>query len=200
MNKRKTVSTIKKNPLNYLKSKMVAEMVYKGMDKNQIFNECFNENRIDIKSLERRREVTNEIYRRISNLDSYLIKEFLEQDIITSKLILIYAIAKTDDLFFEFLVEVYRNAILGDKQYISMDDFDRFFQAKKETNLVVSKWSATTIEQLAKGYRKLLIDASLGVRNIKNIYVTKPMIHPSVMKYIEKIGDYKYLQAILGER
>ena len=51
---------------------MVAEMVYKGMDKNQIFNECFNENRIDIKSLERRREVTNEIYRRITNLDSYL--------------------------------------------------------------------------------------------------------------------------------
>lgn len=200
MNKRKTVSTIKKNPLNYLKSKMVAEMVYKGMDKNQIFNECFNENRIDIKSLERRREITNEIYRRISNLDSYLIKEFLEQDIITSKLILIYAIAKTDDLFFEFLVEVYRNTILGDKQYISMDDFDRFFQAKKETDLVVSKWSTTTIEQLAKGYRKLLIDASLGVRNIKNIYVTKPMIHPSVMKHIEKIGDYKYLQAILGER
>ncbi|MDE8333312.1 DUF1819 family protein [Erysipelothrix rhusiopathiae] len=200
MNKRKTVSTIKKNPLNYLKSKMVAEMVYKGMDKNQIFNECFNENRIDIKSLERRREVTNEIYRRISNLDSYLIKEFLEQDIITSKLILIYAIAKTDDLFFEFLVEVYRNTILGDKQYISMDDFDHFFQAKKETDLVVSKWSTTTIEQLAKGYRKLLIDASLGVRNIKNIYVTKPMIHPSVMKHIEKIGDYKYLQAILGER
>lgn len=200
MNKSKTVSTIKKNPLNYLKSKMVAEMVYKGMDKNQIFNECFNENRIDIKSLERRREITNEIYRRISNLDSYLIKEFLEQDIITSKLILIYAIAKTDDLFFEFLVEVYRNTILGDKQYISMDDFDRFFQAKKETDLVVSKWSTTTIEQLAKGYRKLLIDASLGVRNIKNIYVTKPMIHPSVMKHIEKIGDYKYLQAILGER
>lgn len=200
MNKSKTVSTIKKNPLNYLKSKMVAEMVYKGMDKNQIFNECFNENRIDIKSLERRREITNEIYRRISNLDSYLIKEFLEQDIITSKLILIYAIAKTDGLFFEFLVEVYRNTILGDKQYISMDDFDRFFQAKKETDLVVSKWSTTTIEQLAKGYRKLLIDASLGVRNIKNIYVTKPMIHPSVMKHIEKIGDYKYLQAILGER
>lgn len=200
MNKSKTVSTIKKNPLNYLKSKMVAEMVYKGMDKNQIFNECFNENRIDIKSLERRREITNEIYRRISNLDSYLIKEFLEQDIITSKLILIYAIAKTDDLLFEFLVEVYRNTILGDKQYISMDDFDRFFQAKKETDLVVSKWSTTTIEQLAKGYRKLLIDASLGVRNIKNIYVTKPMIHPSVMKHIEKIGDYKYLQAILGER
>ncbi|MBS3987745.1 MAG: DUF1819 family protein [Erysipelothrix sp.] len=200
MNKRKAVSTIKKNPLNYLKSKMVAEMVYKGMDKNQIFNECFNENRIDIKSLERRREVTNEIYRRITNLDSYLIKEFLEQDIITSKLILIYAIAKTDDLFFEFLIEVYRNTVLGDKQYISMDDFDRFFNIKKETDLVVSKWSATTIEQLAKGYRKLLIDSSLGVRKVKNIYVTKPMIHPSVMKHIEKIGDYKYVQAILGER
>ncbi len=200
MNKRKTVSTIKKNPLNYLKSKMVAEMVYEGMDKNQIFIECFNENRIDIESLDRRREITNEIYRRITNLDSYLINAFLEQDIITSKVILIYAIAKTDNLFFEFLVEVYRNTILGDKQYISMDDFDRFFQVKTETDLVVSKWSATTIEQLAKGYRKMLIDASLGVRNIKNIYVTKPMIHPAVIKHMENIGDYKYVQAILGER
>ena len=46
----------------------------------------------------------------------------------------------------------------------------------------------------------MLVDSALGVRKIKNIYVTKIVIHPEIIKYLEQIGDYKYVQAILGDR
>jgi len=196
----KTVSTIKKNPFNYQRSKMIAKMINDGFDKYQIYEKCYDNNIINISSLPRRREVTNEIYRRLINLDPAMLKAFTEHDIITSKFILVYAIAKVDHLFFEFLSLTYRDALLGEKKYISRDDFDNFFLSKKETDLVVASWSPTTIELLAKGYRKMLVDSTLGIRKVKNIHVKKMFIHPDIAKYIEDIGDYKYLQAILGER
>jgi hypothetical protein len=198
MDKKSSASTIKKNPFNYQRSKLIAKMICSGLDKHKIFEKCFTENMIDISSLPRRREVTNEIYRRLINLDLKLLKDFISHDIITSKFILIYAISKVDILFFEFLNLAYREALLGDKKYISRDDFDNFFLSKKETDLIVASWSSVTIELLAKGYRKLMVDSTLGRREKKNIIVKKMFVHPEITKYIESIGDYKYLQAILG--
>jgi hypothetical protein len=198
MTKKNSASTIKKNPFNYQKSKMIAKMICDGLDKYQIFEKCFRENMIGISSLSRRKEVTNEIYRRLINLDIKLLKELISQDLITSKFILVYAVSKVDNLFFDFLNLTYREALLGDKKYISRDDFDSFFLSKKESDLVVASWSPVTVELLAKGYRRLLIDSSLGNRKVKNIIVKKMFVHPEVSKYIESIGDYKYLQAILG--
>jgi len=200
MSEIKTGSTIKKNPLNYQKSKMIAKMILDGFDKHQIFEKCFKENKINITSLPRRREITNEIYHRLINLNPILLEAFVEQDIITAKFILIYAIAKVDRLFYEFLSLTYREALLSDKKYISRDDFDHFFLMKKQTDLVVASWSHVTIELLAKGYRKMLVDSTLGIRKVKNIYVKKIFIHPDITKFIESVGDYDYIQAILGER
>jgi hypothetical protein len=81
-----------------------------------------------------------------------------------------------------------------------MDDFNVFFTTKGETNYYVGRWSNTTIELLSKSYRKMLVDSSLGVRKVKNIYVNQLVVHPEVSKYIDQIGDYKYLQAILGDK
>jgi len=81
-----------------------------------------------------------------------------------------------------------------------LDDLDRFFISKKETNLVVSGWSPKTVELLSKGYRKLLVDSGLGVRKIKNIHVNKLIIHPDIIRHMKRNGDYQYVQAILGER
>lgn len=196
----KITSQLKKVPFFYNKSKMIAKWILEGEDKHQIFYKCLVDNKIQIKSPERRREITNHLYLRLLQLDQTLLKYFMELDIVTAKFILLYSVAKHDSLFTDFLFEVYRNALLSDKKYISMDDFDVFFTSKKETNLYVGKWSDKTIELLSKAYRKMLVDSALGVRKTKNIYVKQLLVHPEVSKYIEQIGDYKYLQAILGDK
>lgn len=200
MSQFKLTSQLKKVPFFYSKSKMIAKWISEGCDRYEIFQNGILYNKIQIESIPRRREVMNHLYQRVSILDHFLLKAFIEMDMVTSKFILLYAVAKQDSLFDDFLSEVYRNAVLGEKKYISMDDFDLFFISKRETNLTVNKWSTTTIELLGKAYRKMLIDSNLGVRKLKNIYVRKIFIHPEIMKYIEAIGDYKYLQSILGEK
>lgn len=149
-------------------------------------------------SLERRREVTNVIYDRLILLDKYLLEQFLYGDIVTSKFILVYATAKSDSLFLDFLFEVYREALLNEKQYISLDDFDLFFLGKKENNSTVNSWGAYTIDQLGKGYRNILVESGLGKREKRNILVHKILIHPEVINHLKLIKDEIYLKAILG--
>lgn len=198
MNKKPYSSAIKKTPFKYTISKKIAKLMLDKLDRNEVYDKCYNGNYVEIDSLERRREVTNVIYERLLELDNFLLEQFYNGDVVTSKFILVYAIAKSDSLFFDFLFEVYREALLGNKNYISIDDFETFFATKKETDAIVSKWGHFTIDQLSKGYRNILVESGLGVRVKRNIEATKAMIHPAIEEHIQLIGDREFLQALLG--
>ena len=132
MNKKPYSSAIKKTPYKYPIAKKIAGLMLDGLDYDEVFKKSFNDNYIEIESEQRRREITNVLYNRLSCLDEYLLSFFYKGDVATSKFILVYAIAKTDALFFDFLFERYREALLGEKHYLSIDDFDEFFTAKAQ--------------------------------------------------------------------
>lgn len=199
MNKKQYSSSIKKTPFKYIITKKIAKLMLDGFDRNEIYKKCFDDNYIEIDSTQRRKEVTNVIYERLLELDKYLLEWFYNGDVITSKFLLVYAIAKNDPLFFDFMFEVYRDALLKEKKYISIDDFDIFFESKKEINNVVAGWGHFTIDQLSKGYRNILVESGLGHRMKRNIVADKAMIHPDVEEHIKLIKDTEYLQALLGE-
>lgn len=199
MNKKPYSSAIKKTPFKYTIAKKIAKLILNGLDRNEVLEKCYIDNYIEIDSVQRRKEITNVIFERLIQLDDYLLHQFYDGDIITSKFILVYAIAKSDSLFFEFLFEVYRDALLSDKKYISIDDFEAFFESKKESDVIVSEWGHFTIDQLSKGYRNILVESGLGYRVKRNIVAEKAMIHPEVQEHIRLINDKEYLQALLGE-
>ena len=198
MNRKPYSSAIKKTPFKYPIAKKIAKLMLDGLDREEIYKECYENNYIEIESPDRRREITNVLYGRLIALDPCLLSQFYNGDVATSKFILAYAIAKTDTLFYDFLMEVYREALLSDKNYLSIDDFDQFFETKKQTDLIVAKWGEHTLQCMTKGYRNILVDSSLGVRERRNIVVERVMIHPSVEEHIKEIGDNEYLQVMLG--
>ncbi len=198
MNKKVYSSSLKKTPYKYLIAKKIAKLMLQKMDRAEVYAECYTNNYIEIDSADRRREITNITYERLLRLDDFLLKQFYEGDVETSKFLLVYAIAKTDRLFFEFMFEVYREALMGDKSYISLDDFDAFFLGKKESDEEVAKWGEYTVSQLAKGYRTVLADSGLGQRDKHNIKALRVMIHPAVEEHIKLIGDGEFLKALLG--
>ena len=199
MNRKPYSSAIKKTPFKYPIAKKIAKLMLDGLDRDEIYQKCFDQNYVEIESLERRREVTNVVYNRLCSLDEYLLKEFYNGDVATSKFILVYVIAKTDTLFFDFLFEKYREALLNpERHYLSIDDFDSFFESKKQVDLIVAKWGNFTLQCLTKGYRNILVESGLGRRERKTIVVERVMIHPTVEKHIELIGDKDYLKAVLG--
>ncbi len=199
MNRKPYSSAIKKTPFKYPIAKKIAGLMLDGLDRDEVYEECFKKNYIEIESLQRHREITNILYNRLCALDDYLLSEFYNSDVATSKYMLVYAIAKTDTLFFDFLFEKYREALLSeDRNYLSISDFDDFFESKKQTDLIVAKWGKFTLECLTKGYRNILVESGLGRRERKNIIVSHLMIHPNVEEHIGLIGDIDYLKATLG--
>ena len=198
MNKKPYSSAIKKTPFKYPIAKKIAKLMLDNKDRTEISKTCIEDNYIEIESQERRREITNVLYERLASLDDFLLSEFYNGDVATSKFILVYAIAKTDSLFFDFLFEVYREALVGDKHYLSIDDFDNFFIGKKENDLIVAKWGEFTLQCMKKSYRNVLVDSGMGIRERKNIVVDRMMIHPTVEEHIALIGDKEYLKAMLG--
>lgn len=198
MNRKPYSSAIKKTPFKYPIAKKIAKLMLDGLDREEIYKECYENNFIEIESPDRRREITNVLYGRLVALDPFLLSQFYNGDVATSKFILAYAIAKTDTLFYDFMMEIYREALLGDKNYLSIDDFDQFFETKKQTDLIVAKWSDHTLHCMTKGYRNILVDSGLGVRERRNIVVERVMIHPAVEEHIAEIGDGKFLQIMLG--
>ena len=198
MNKKVYSSAIKKTPFEYLPSKIIAKMIQNGLLYEEAFDRCVNQNELNVVSDERRKEIFNVCYDRLVNLDNTLLKEFIDGSISTSKFILVYAIASNDPLFLEFLLIQYRDTLLGNKKYISISDFDDFFNLMKEKNAVVAKWTDTTLKQLAGGYRNILVESGLGERIKTNIYSRNVIVSPNVIKRIENIGDKAFLQAVLG--
>lgn len=198
MNKKPYSSSIKKTPFKYPIAKKIAKLMLDKKDRTEIAQACIEENYIEIESADRRREITNVLYERLAALDDFLLNEFYNGDVATSKFILVYAIAKTDSLFFDFLFEVYREALVGDKHYLSIDDFDNFFIGKKENDLIVAKWGDFTLQCMKKSYRNVLCDSGMGTRERKNIVVNRMMIHPAVEEHITLLGDKEYLKAMLG--
>ena len=198
MNKKVYSTAIKKTPFEYLPSKIIAKMIQNGLLYEEAFDRCVNQNELNVVSDERRKEIFNVCYDRLVNLDNTLLKEFIDGSISTSKFILVYAIASNDSLFLEFLLIQYRDTLLGNKKYISISDFDDFFNLMKEKNAVVAKWTDTTLKQLAGGYRNILVESGLGERIKKNIYSRNVIVSPNVIKRIESIGDKAFLQAVLG--
>ena len=173
MNRKVFSSAIKKTAFKYLTSKKIALLMLQGMDRNEVYHKCFDENYIEVDSEQRRREITNVVYERLAELDKYLLGQFISGDVDTSKVILVYAIAKADSLFFDFLYDVYREALLTERDYI-------------------------TLEDLSCGYRNILADSGLGIRSKRSIVAKRVFIHPDVEEYIKQIGDMEYLKAILG--
>ena len=199
MNKKPYSSMIKKVTFKYSIAKRIAQFMLEGKDRNEVSRLCIDENCIEIDSIDRRREIFNVIYDRLCTLDDYLLSEFCNGDVATSKFILVYAIAKTDRLFFEFLFEMYRESLLSNnRNYISVDDFDLYFASKKQTDIIVSKWQDSTLKSLTKGYRNILVESGLGKREKKNIVVQRMMIHPAVEEHIKLIGDGEFIKATLG--
>lgn len=199
MYKKTYSSAIKKTPYKYTISKKIAKLILDGLDRNEVYKKCVENNYIEVDSENRRKEITNVVYERLLELDNFLLNQLYNGDVSTSKFILVYAIAKNDSLFFDFMFEVYRDALLSEGKYISIDDFDLFFASKKEADPIVSTWGHFTLDQLSKGYRNILVDSGLGHRVKRTIVVDKAMVHPEVQDHIALIHDKEYLQALLGE-
>ena len=193
------LSTIKTRGFLYLETKKAAALCLQGFSIESIMEKALKENIFLLKTKNRRREIAATILERLDSLDRFLLKKIVNGNLETGKLIAFYAIMKTDRLFFEFMLEVFRRKLLLRDGTITPGDFSSFFHSKAEQDGQVASWADYTFYKLSQVYRKILLEAGLAKRNKKNIEINRVLIEPDLVQYLENSGGQDLLRVLRGE-
>lgn len=191
-------STIKSRPYLYKETKKAVSLINKGLDVDGIKGKSLEDNIFQLESEARKKEVASIITSRIKGLDPYILDKIENSNIETSKILVLYAIAKTDRLFFEFLNEVYKEKIVLKDFYIRDKDFSVFFQSKREQSEKVDSWSEYTFKKLKQVYIRILFESGLIGNQKGDRKIVVPIIDSDVKEYLYEIGSKPYADAILG--
>lgn len=191
-------STIKSRPYLYKETKKASSLINKGLSVEEIKEKSLEDNIFQLESEARKKEVASIITARLKNLDEHIIYSIENSNIETSKILVLYAILKTDRLFFEFINEVYKEKILLKDLFIRDKDFGVFFQNKREQSEKVASWSEYTFKKLKQVYIRILFESGLIANQKGDREIRVPIIENEIKEYLYSIGDKVYINAVLG--
>lgn len=137
------------------------------------------------------------VLRRAKVLDETLCKMMLEQSLESGKIINLYAIMKTDKLFFEFMNEVIREKLENDNYTLEKKDINLYIASKAEQNSRVAAWTEQTLGRLKQVYVKVLHDVGL-LKDKKTGELSRLMMDEQLKQHLIQIGDIAYVRA-MGE-
>lgn len=187
-------------PFMYIESKRIAEMILQGKTEEDRRYEAIELNAIQMPSLDRRKTSYKEISHRLSFLDDFLLEKFMNSDADTAKAILAYAILQADQLYYEFMREIYLEKILLLQKDLAKKEVINFLYKKAEQSEVVAKWADNTKERLAGGFIQMMRESGFIVRNHEEHQVfTHPLINQRVSEYLRKNGIKPIVEIMLGE-
>ena len=192
-------STIKTRSYLYLEMKKAASLYLQGFSADDLRQKALDENIFSLNSENRIKEIASTVSERLEALDGKLLDRLANGNLETSKQVALYAILKTDRLFFEFMQEVYREKYLIRDYLIKDKDFAIFFQRKAEQSRKVAEWQDYTFYKLKQVYKRILVEAGFVKKNKTDVEITRPLIEQELAGHLNKKGDSIYLQAMLGE-
>lgn len=191
-------SIIKSRPLFYIETKRLAKLVIQGLNEIELKEQVINQNIFQVNTEQRKRDIASAILNRFNAIDDHLIKNIYISDIETSKIIVLYAILKTDLLFYEFMEEVFSEKLFYQDSTISDKDFNQFFEVKRQQSERVSSWKDYTLRKIKQVYIRILHEAGLIKNHRKQREIIIPIINQDILKYMRQTDDPKYINAIVG--
>ncbi|CAG9609143.1 DUF1819 family protein [Pseudoneobacillus rhizosphaerae] len=177
--------------------KQVLKLKKQGLLNEEIKKKVIEENVFDYKFTSSLKRSVPSVIRRVNVLDEQLQEWVLNNTLEESKIINLYAIMKTDRLFFEFMNEVIREKLETNNYLLEKKDLNVFFISKSEQDEKMAKWTELTVNKLKQVYLKLLFEAGL-LKDKKTGVLNRLLLDESLKRHLSYIGDTAYLRA-MGE-
>lgn len=164
--------------------KLYIQLRQEGFTDKEIKEKNEHENIFFATSSNRKKEIYQNVKRRVSQLDEKGLALFSQLNIDNQKLFNLITILMIDTLFTEFLVEVYsENLRKGNLQLTSLD-YRSFFTEKERTAEEVSKWKDYTIQRLIAAYQTNLIETGLVRGEKENGRMTPILIDKRLIQWL----------------
>ncbi len=177
--------------------KQVLKLQRKGLSDAEIKKKVIEDNVFEYKVTSSLKRIVPSVIRRANVLDDQLKDWVLNSPLEVGKIINLYAIMKTDKLFFEFMNEVIREKLDANNYLIEKKDLNIFFITKAEQNEKMAKWTELTVNKLKQVYMKLLYEAGL-LRDKQLGELSRLLFDEDIKRHLTYIGDTAYLKA-MGE-
>lgn len=177
--------------------KQVVKLKRMGLTSPEIRAKVIEENLFQFENMGRINRTLPSIMRRLEVIDPVLADLMLEGSIEMSKVINLYAIMKTDLLFFEFMNEVISEKFRHNDYLIEKKDMNVFFTAKAEQSEKVASWSAINTEKLKRAYMQVLYESGI-LKERRGNELDRLIIDQQLREHLIHIGDAQYVHA-MGE-
>lgn len=179
-------------------TKQYIELLDEGKTEAEIKKMSEEINIFSAVSASRANETFNGARRRVGTLDSEMCLLFSELNIDNQKIVVLITVLMLNDLFLEFLLEVYQEKLSKGIYKLTPTDYRSFFSEKQRVNEIVMSWKTYTYHRLASTYKKYLLEAGL-IRDEKGEdLITPKMIDDRVVQWLKKNNRIDILKAIAG--
>ncbi len=177
--------------------KQVVHLKLDGANDQEIRKKVLSENLFQYQATESLKRSLPSVLRRLNVLDDTLCEMTLEHSLEAGKLINLYAIMKTDRLFFEFMNEIIREKLESNHYLLERKDLNLYFVSKAEQDKGVAGWTEQTLTKLKNVIQRILLDSGI-LKDKKTGELSRIVMDNQLKQHLIHIGDIAYVKA-MGE-
>lgn len=178
--------------------KQYIELLNEGKSEQEIKSLSAEANIFGAISESRAKEIFNGARNRVNILGDEMQELFPQLNIDNQKIVALIAVMLLNDLFAEFMLEVFQLKLQKNDLQLSVKDYKSFFSEKQRSNEVVAGWKPYTYSRLGSTYKSYLVGAGL-VRGSDSMDIIVPKIlDQRVLQWLKTINRLDIAKAITG--
>ncbi|RIW32677.1 DUF1819 family protein [Bacillus salacetis] len=181
----------------FFEFKQVIKLKLDGLTETEIRQKIVSDNIFQYEKTSSLKRMIPSLLRRVDVLEQSLMSMVLEEPLEVGKIINLYAIMKTDRLFFEFMNEIIKEKLQANEYFLEKKDLNSYFTYKAEQDESIANWSQLTVNKLKQVYLKILLETGL-IKDKKSGELNRLIIDGQVKEHLINIGEKQYLLA-MGE-
>ncbi|WP_400225972.1 DUF1819 family protein [Methanomethylophilus alvi] len=193
------ISTMPSSPFALDETKIIARLMMECDGRESVRAVVHDGNLLNIRSISNESKQFNYIFSRLDVTPEPIVSVILNGDVVDSRYANLISIMIYDDLFREFVFEVYSEKRLSSDP-ITDYDIMSFFEAKAIESETVAKWKYDTLYKLRRLYCRVLFEAGLLKRSAGVREICTPIISSSVLDMMESKGFRDYIGATVGSQ
>lgn len=191
------ISTMPSFPFALDETKVIARLMMEYDSREDVRAVVHDGNLLNVRSISNESKQFNYIFGRLDVTPEPIVSVILNGDVVDSRYANLISIMVYDDLFREFVFEVYSEK-RASSDLITDYDVMSFFEVKAIESETVAKWKYDTLYKLRRLYCRVLFEAGLLKRSAGVREICTPIISSSVTDLMESNGFRDYIGATVG--
>lgn len=182
----------------YTEARNTVPLLQEGKTVQQIREIAVQKTLYQVRAEDREKRIAGVICRRLAPLTPELLKALASSDSQTGKLVNLAAVIKSDQLFYEFMHDVFMHSVVIREKSLSVKDINVFFDTKAVQNAEVAAFSASAVAKLKQTYVRFLIEAGI-VNNASSKALNVPFIDHRLEGLFRTAKLLPYISVITGQ-